>query len=56
VGFLAILSVGIASIRVAVIVGANVYITYGKETGITNATWNFCEVKNVIGSEGQTYS
>jgi len=36
VGFLAILNAGIASIRVAAIVGANVLTTSGKETGITN--------------------
>ena len=35
-GFLAILNAGIASIRVAAIVGVNVLITSGEETGIIN--------------------
>jgi len=36
VGFLAILNAGIASIRVAAIVGANALITSGEKTGIIN--------------------
>ncbi len=37
-GFLAILNVGIACTRVVLTVGANVPITSGKETEITNAS------------------
>ena len=42
---LAILNVGIACTRVVLTVGANVPTTSGKETGITNASRNVCEVK-----------
>jgi hypothetical protein len=40
-------SVETASTRAAVIVGVNVPITSGKETGIINASWNICEVKRI---------
>jgi hypothetical protein len=43
--FLAILNVGIASTRVVLTAGANVNITSGKETEISNVSWNVCEVK-----------
>jgi len=43
VGFLAILNAGIACTRETLTVGVNAPITSGKETGITNASWNVCE-------------
>jgi hypothetical protein len=43
VGFLAILSAETVSTRAVLTVGTNVHITSGKETGITNASWNVCK-------------
>ena len=46
-GSLAILNAGIACTRVILTVGANVPTTSGKETGITNASWNVWKVKRI---------
>jgi Na+/H+ antiporter NhaA len=35
-----------ASTKEAVTVGVNAPLTSGKELGITNASWNVCEVKS----------
>ena len=39
-GFLAILNAGIACTKVVLTVGVNVPTTSGKDTEITNASWN----------------
>ena len=41
-------SVGAASTKAAVTVGANAPLTSGKEIELISASWNVCEVRNVI--------